>query len=124
MFKSVFAKYILAFMLIILFCFSLIIAIVASIVANYSVKSKAELVQNSAESASTYFSERLATTEEQETFCEYVASSRGDVEDVLGVIAAASEDMTVIITDKSGALLLSAGKDSATLPPTQGSPAR
>ncbi len=111
MFKSVFAKYVLAFMLIILFCFSVIIAIVTSIVANYSLKNKAELVQNSAESAGVYFSERLAATAENESFGEYVASGRGDVEDVLGVIASASDDMTVILTDRYGDLLLFAGNN-------------
>ncbi len=111
MFKSVFAKYICAFMLIILFCFSVIIAIVTSIVVNYSVNNKETLVRNAAESASVYFSDRLELTQEKESFRAYVSDNKGDVEDVLTVIASAGEDMTVMLTDKNGSLLIYEGKD-------------
>ena len=105
MFKSVFAKYVCAFMLIILFCFSVIMAIVTSIVTNYSINNKAELVQNSAKAASKYFSDRV----ENSDIGAFIESDRGHVSDVLLVIASGGEDMTVFITDKDGKILLCEG---------------
>ena len=40
MFKSVFAKYIITFMVIIFVCFALLVSIIAGVVNNYAVTSK------------------------------------------------------------------------------------
>lgn len=116
MFKSVFAKYISAFMLILLFCFSIIIAITTSIVANYSINTKASLVEHSAESAGVYFSERLASTPMPESLTDLALHEKSDVEDVLTVVSSTNEDMTVMLTDTYGNVILSVGKDKAEIP--------
>ena len=112
MFKSVFAKYVCAFMLIMLFCFSVIIAIVTSIVMNYSVKNKTELVQNSAEAAGEYFSDKLYNETDDLCFCDYVESDAQSVASVIAVISSANDEMTVFITDAEGAILLARGNES------------
>lgn len=109
MFKSVFAKYVCAFMLIILFCFSVIIAIVTSIVTNYSVKNKAELVQNFAESAGEHFSEKLSAN--NQSFADYVEIDAQSVLSVISVIASANDDITIFVTDSEGVVLISEGEE-------------
>ena len=111
MFKSVFAKYVCAFMLIILFCFSVIIAIVTSIVMNYSVKTKAELVQNSAEATAKYFSEQLKSETDVLCFGDHTASNKESVSSVISIIASSNDDMTLFITDSEGVILLSEGNE-------------
>ena len=51
MFKSVFAKYISAFMMIILFSFCVIIAVIASIIARYSEQAKTDMMETAARSS-------------------------------------------------------------------------
>ena len=111
MFKSVFAKYVCAFMLIILFCFSVIVAIVTSIVMNYSVKTKAELVQNSAEATAKYFSDQLKSETDVLCFGDHAESNRESVSSVISVIASSNDDMTLFITDSEGVILLSEGNN-------------
>ena len=111
MFKSVFAKYVCAFMLIILFCFSVIIAIVTSIVTNYSIKNKAELVENSAEAAGQYFSDKLENKSDTLCFGDYAANNKDSIFSVITIIASSNNDMTVFITDSEGAILLCAGNE-------------
>jgi hypothetical protein len=54
MLKSLFAKYVFAFMLIILSSFLVIILITSSIIGNYSADAKAQVMENSARASSTY----------------------------------------------------------------------
>ena len=49
MFKSVFAKFVTAFMMIITLGFALLLIIVTSIVSNYSAKAKLEMMDNAAQ---------------------------------------------------------------------------
>ena len=112
MFKSVFAKYIFAFMLIILFCFSVIMAIVTSIVVNYSVNNKVDILQNTAESAGEYLSGRLMAAEGKECLCELVRSDGQDVGEILTALSSVSDDITVLLSDADGEIILCAGKDA------------
>ena len=63
MFKSVFAKYITAFMVIIIVSFAVLIGIISTVVNKYSVNAKADLVAQSAQTAAAYIEEKLAMAE-------------------------------------------------------------
>ena len=59
MFKSIFAKYISAFILIIFFSFAVIMAIITSIINNYSQSAKESTLRSAADSVQTYFNTQL-----------------------------------------------------------------
>ena len=60
MFKSLFAKYITAFMLIIFVSFSILTAITTVMVNNYSIEAKSEIMSNSVRSSVEYAASRIS----------------------------------------------------------------
>ncbi len=111
MFKSVYAKYIAAFMLIILLAFVVIIAIIASIIGAYSENAKAERMENSARSAGTFLEGELAAGDWND-LGDYMARNRNGSEVLLSVIASADDDLTLLVTDNGGGILLAVGSDT------------
>ena len=111
MFKSIFAKYVTAFMLIILSSFLVIIFIISSITASYSATAKSQIMENSAEAAATYV-EGLFEYSDEETLAGVLDGSRKAAEDMLGVIAKSSDDITIIVCDGEGKIILSVGADA------------
>ena len=101
MFKSVFAKYITAFMVIITVSFAVLIGIISTVVNNYSVNAKADLVAQSAHTAAAYIEEKL----QQAMTALY---SLADGNRLIGIISHVAElkaeiDNQIIITkEKSG----------------------
>ena len=59
MFKSLFAKYITAFILIILISFSLIIGVISAIITQYSGQAKCELMETAAVSSVTFLQNKM-----------------------------------------------------------------
>ena len=121
MFKSVFAKYISAFMCIILACFVLIIGIITAIVRNYSVSAKEDIMETAAKSSSTYLSSKLEATSAT-NLQHLVANYEKDIETMLTVVSSNTDDMTVIIVENDGKIIFSAGSgkkdilNNATMP--------
>ncbi len=119
MFKSIFAKYVSAFMLIILSSFLVIIFIISSIISSYSTDAKSEIMANSAWSSATYV-EGLFDHSDKDSVAEVVDESRQAVADMLGTIAQNSEDITILVSDNEGAIVLSVGaertKEGARIP--------
>ena len=54
MFKSVFAKYITTFIIIIFISFSMMLSVIVSLVNNYSVNIRSEIAKSAAHSAESY----------------------------------------------------------------------
>ena len=111
MFKSIFAKYISAFMLIIILCFALLVAITAVTVSSYTISAKKELVERASSTAITFIEGQLAkyesaSGEESDPLLFLTEDESGSVDIVLSSISAYSEDLTVIITDTHGQILL------------------
>ncbi len=104
MFKSIFAKYITAFMLIILISFVALIAIVTSTVNNYSVASKSDQIESAAHSVASYLEDKLARTGLTD-FSAFVVLNENDVTSVMKVVAANSTDISILITDISGNII-------------------
>ncbi len=111
MFRSVFAKYIAAFMSILLFSFFIIIVIIASIIGNYSENVKRESMENVALTTVSYL-ESVISDEETGTLDGYLSDGE-NARHFLQVITSADEDLCVILTDHGGDILMAVGNDAA-----------
>lgn len=112
MFKSVFAKYISAFMMIILFSFCVIIAVISLIIARYSEQAKTDMMETAARSSVTFLESKLSG-EPNEALADLVECEQDDIRTMLTVVSSNSDDITVLIADNEGSILLAAGSDHA-----------
>ncbi|MBQ8141370.1 MAG: HAMP domain-containing histidine kinase [Clostridia bacterium] len=115
MFKSVFAKYFLTFLLIILISFMIIIAVITSIISNYSRDNKVSIVETAANSSSIYLQNKLQALEQGE-ISDLVLLYSGDIEAVFTAISSNGEDLTIFVTDADGKVSLAVGQDSNLIP--------
>ncbi len=116
MFKSIFAKYVLAFMLIILLSFLIIIFIISSIIGSYSAEAKSDIMENTARASSIYV-EGLLQSSNASDIQTVIADSRDEADNMLGVIADNADDLTVLVSDNAGNLLLFVGSHTDELLP-------
>ena len=112
MFKSVFAKYISAFMFIILLSFTVIIVVIASIITSYSEQAKTDIMETAARSSAIFLEGKLEGDDAPE-LDKLVNNEAEDIRTMLSVVSSNSDDVTVLITDNSGRILLEAGRDRA-----------
>ena len=100
-------------MLIILSGFMIIILIVSAIIGNYSVSAKTEIIENSARTSGAYV-EGLFSGAADGDIDAVISASSGSTERMLENIAGYSDDMTVLVTDNAGNIVLVVGnrKDS------------
>ena len=109
MFRSVFAKYITAFMSIILLSFMVIIFIITSIIGGYSEDVKRDSMEDTARLAVSYLENGLSEGWKGD-LSAFLSGSVG-AEGYLERIASVDEDLTVILTDNGGGILLAVGMD-------------
>lgn len=112
MFKSVFTKYITAFMLIIIVSFAMLITIITSIVNTYSVQVKEEMVSRAAQTAVEYIESELTATGMVD-FKSFTTIYCDRVQPMLDIVASQTEDVVLLVTDNSGKILMTGGEDSA-----------
>ena len=110
MFKSVFAKYISVFMLIILLSFGILTAITTTVVNEYAVNAKIGVITRAANSVSDYFEESFGEAGGM-ALQTYIDSYKNEIADVMGVLAGSADDLTVIITTTRGKVLFYSTKD-------------
>ncbi|MBR2293902.1 MAG: HAMP domain-containing histidine kinase [Clostridia bacterium] len=110
MFRSVFAKYISAFLSIILLSFLLLVVVIASIIGNYSQQNKTELMETAAYSSATYLEGRL-TESDSASLTETAALGQEDLTAIFSVIVAGGDDLTAVLADGQGRILLAAGAE-------------
>ena len=110
MFRSVFAKYIVAFMSIILLSFTVILVIMAMIISNYSEDAKADMMETAARSSATYLEGKLAAADGNDLGA-IMETEQTDIETMLSVVSSNSEDITVLLCDNEGDILLAVGSD-------------
>ena len=115
MFKSVFAKYVTAFMMIIFVSFLVLAMVTAVAVNNYSIDEKKNSMSRSAISARDYIEDEI---NEMGTvrFKWFITNHSDDIAAVLGAMAFNSEDITIVLTDSNGEILLAVGTDSEKIP--------
>ncbi len=113
MFKSLFAKYVVAFMSILLLSVLMILVVITSIITGYSEETKLELMENAAGSSAVYLEETLRENP-QSAFADLLLEREREIGAMLESIANHREDLTLILTDTEGAVLLSVGSESDT----------
>ena len=113
MFKSIFTKSLVAFMLIVLLSFSVIILLISLIIGEYSENEKNETMQTAALSCHSYMEDQLL---EHEVELEELLKIRSDeIHAILTVAAQHSEDFTILLIDETGRLLMAVGSDADAL---------
>ena len=106
MFKSVFAKYITTFMLIIFVSFLLLVLLITAMVNNYAVNAKKKLLDNTADFAAGYLSDRMESgNTESDAFAKMILRMSGDVDRMLLAGAGMGDDITLLLVDKNGRIL-------------------
>ncbi len=112
MFKSVFAKYIITFILIVTISFGMIMSIILSLVTDYSTSIRTETVQNAALTAEAY----LALNYERSdclSFDQYMSENRDGIFEVFTSVATNSRGAVIMLADDEGFLKLYATAEEA-----------
>ena len=110
MFKSVFSKYIWTFLLIILVSYLIIISIITSIIGNYSKDLKLEIMETAARSTAVYLENKIENTGARDAE-ELTETYREDMVDLMIVSAGANNDLTILLSDPEGKILVAVGED-------------
>ena len=115
MFKSLFAKYVTAFMLIIFVSFSLLTVITTVMVNNYSIEAKSEIMSNAVSSSVEYIEGKLSVQKTM-NFEKFINENKSDMEFMLSAIALNADGITVVVTDNQGNIVLSRGALAEVIP--------
>ncbi len=106
--KSVFFKYIAAFVVIILISFLLLTLINNGLLRNYAIESKIEDAKRTARIASETLTFTYRSSSPEWSFPEYVSARGGTVKNLLSRLVSESKDQIIYVTDASGNVLLCA----------------
>lgn len=101
MFKSVFAKYMLTFMVIIAVSFLILVVIVVGTFDSYAVGAKEEILASAADSAAAFLSARLGSVSEAD-FVEMIEEDRADIDRMLRALGTMDEDISILLVHNSG----------------------
>lgn len=112
MFKSVFTKYITAFMLITVISFAMLISIIVSVVNNYSESAKESLVERASHAVVEYFEQDLEQTGAVMNFKDYIESKQDNFQSMLDAFSEYAEYMVLLVTDNNGKILIASGENS------------
>lgn len=115
MFKSVFAKYITAFMLIIFVSFAMLTVITTVMVNDYSMDAKSELMSNSVSAAVEYVQSKLKSYEATD-FDRFINDNRSDIDIMLRAITFNADDITLVVTDNQGSVRMCMGVSENIIP--------
>ena len=125
MLKSIFAKYVITFVVLLLVSFMLLLFIVDSMYTNYSLRGERRDLRGVAASCAGNLSEMYGMSGRTD-FGDFIREGTADgladadhIHRVLAAIMTNFEDMTVYVTDASGGFIFSTGK-AASLAPAEG----
>lgn len=104
MFKSVFAKYISVFMLIILLSFAMLTAITTTLVNGYAEEAKEKVITHTATLAGGYLESDFAKAGVGR-MSEYVNANQERLGEVMKAFASNSDDLTILVVDNYGKVL-------------------
>lgn len=105
MFKSVFTKYITAFMSIILISFTILAAIICSMVTNYTMETKDDIVEHTANTAKMYIEMEFDGSDISD-FNQFVYYSSKLAGNYLTMLTNYTGDLMIFVTDTDGNILL------------------
>ena len=106
MFKSLFSKYVTAFMLIILVSFLVVLIITATAIGRFSNDVKQDAVMNTVETAQSYFSSLLYSSERAD-ISAFDGNERIQVEQMLAKLSLNVGDVSTVVTDTQGNVIFS-----------------
>ncbi|MCI8388643.1 MAG: cell wall metabolism sensor histidine kinase WalK [Clostridiales bacterium] len=109
MFKSVFTKYITAFMLIIAISFMILALILCQMVTNYSDDTKTQMVERTADTIAGFVNDGYRD-EGSYDFSQYIYFSRNTVQPFVSAMTELNEDIIILVSDANGGILLTADK--------------
>ncbi len=115
MIKSIFAKYVITFMALLLVSFLLLFLIVNSVVRNDSLRVEQDDLSGVADACGDHLTTLLLEFG-AESLPALVRDHATDTTRLLCAVMTNFEDMTVYVTDAHGGIIFSAGKSSATAP--------
>lgn len=101
MYKSIFAKYISAFMSIIVISFLILMLIIVGVVNAYVLDAKRELLSNVSRGAAEFLEARTESSAET-GLAKVVESAEADVDRMLRTLSATEEDLSVLLVDSAG----------------------
>lgn len=106
MFKSIFSKYVTAFMLIILVSFLVVLIITASAIGRFSSDTKEDFIKNSNEIATSYISSMLHGSDKSglNSFDEI---EKANISKALNSISFNTGDMSTVVVDNNGSVAFS-----------------
>ncbi|MBE6702041.1 MAG: HAMP domain-containing histidine kinase [Ruminococcaceae bacterium] len=100
MFKSVYAKYISTFMLIIFVSFLILVLIVTGMVNNYASNTKEEVLNHAAAGAAEFLEARTSSGLKTD-FGQMIDNVSDDVDRMLRTLAAMDDDVTILLVDNA-----------------------
>lgn len=111
MFKSVFTKYMITFMLIIVVSFSILAAITSTMVYNYSLQSQEETISHTTSAAKMYLEIEYSMSAYSD-FNQYSYFNREQAANYLNVLSSFSGDFCILVCDLGGNILIASGNES------------
>ena len=106
MFKSVFSKYVTAFMLIIVVSFLVVLVVTAAAIGRFSASIKEETVKRTVESTESYFSSLLYSADIKDLY-SFDDTERDNVKKVMKNLSPSMDDVSTIVVDTDGKILFS-----------------
>jgi hypothetical protein len=117
MFKSVFTKYVTAFMVIIVISFSILAGIISAQTVKYSVETKRDTLYNTANYIKIKLEDEISTTlaalndenaADDFSFTEYIntADNKRNISRDISTLARYTKSMVIMVTDAEGRLLV------------------
>lgn len=112
MFKSVFAKYITTFILIITVSFGMILSIMLSLITAHSSDIRTETVMNVASATESYLELRYERSDFND-FNTFVHTNEREIFEIVGSIVTNWDGLSIFLADKNGELILCASQSDA-----------
>ena len=111
MFRSVFIKYMSAFMLINLVCFGLLSLIITSLIRSYGTENQMRFLDSSASSLERFLATEYSSANRVNkiSFSEYLLESGDEISPAIDIVAENVTDILVFITDTNGVIYDSRG---------------
>ena len=106
MFKSIFSKYVTAFMLIILISFLVVLIITASAIGRFSNDSKEDFIKNSNEIARSYISSMLDSSDSS-SFDSFEKSEQKNIIQMLNNVSFDTQDVSTVVVNTDGDVVFS-----------------
>ncbi len=103
--KSIFAKYIITFVIIILVIFFMMMSIIVALINNYSLSMQSEIAKSAAKSAESYIELRYEYSEKN-SFSDFVKDYNVDIAQIVTSVAENCDGVSLILADENGRMML------------------